>query len=41
VTIDLSQTTWRKATASTGSNQACVEVATILLPDMAAIGEST
>jgi hypothetical protein len=30
--IDLSQATWRKASASTGSNGACVEVTTVRLP---------
>lgn len=39
--IDLSQTTWRKASASTGSNGACVELATNLPRGFAAMRDST
>ncbi|GAA4626142.1 hypothetical protein GCM10023196_033160 [Actinoallomurus vinaceus] len=39
--IDLSQAIWRKASASTGSNGACVEVATNLPPGSAAMRDST
>lgn len=38
---DLSQATWRKARASTGSNGGCVELATNLSPGDAAMRDST
>lgn len=38
---DLSQTTWRKARASTGSNGGCVELATGLPAEAAAMRDST
>jgi hypothetical protein len=41
VTIDLSQTTWRKAKASTGSNGGCVALAVDLPPGVAAMRDST
>jgi Domain of unknown function (DUF397) len=39
--IDLSQAIWRKASASTGSNGACVELATNLPSGFAAMRDST
>jgi hypothetical protein len=36
---DLSQAQWRKATASSGSNGGCVEIA-VNLPDMTAVRDS-
>lgn len=39
--MDLSQATWRKASASTGSNGACVELAADLPPRFAAMRDST
>jgi uncharacterized protein DUF397 len=41
ISFDLSQTGWRKATASTGSNAACIDLATDLPPELAAMRDST
>ncbi|MGH3391565.1 MAG: DUF397 domain-containing protein [Actinomadura sp.] len=41
ISFDLSHATWRKATASTGSNGACVDLATNLPPALAAMRDST
>lgn len=41
ISFDLSHTTWRKATASTGSNGGCVDLATNLPSGLAAMRDST
>lgn len=41
ISFDLSHATWRKATASTGSNGACVDLAANLPPGLAAMRDST